>query len=223
MYLSLILKATKNERCSLAAKIIYSNLHTNSTRQAPFSATTPASSSTSATKNNTNRPLIDRIKRPSTLAKPSSSSNQQSPCSANESQQTKSQVHSEHNNESATNMSNFTRPKAQFVQKTTDSDDSFPPPPPIPQQLQLKNASKISHRSNLVLKDYEEPINSRSQHQPAATVNVNVKLYPQPHVNNTTNNNTSANGNLSKFHNSTQYFNVEEDFKKKVFYKLTFN
>jgi hypothetical protein len=167
-------------------------LHTNSTRQVP---------STSSTTNNTNIPYIERIKRPSTLVKPVSILNKSSIIN-HESPHPKNQVQFQQV------KINNSRPKP-ILQKTNNqiidddnNDEHFPPPPPIPRHHN-KNDQNMT-----LLKDYEEPIHINNKMQ----ANVNVKLFSQTNVNSKMTNN----GIYSKVNNSNLFFNVEEEFKKKV-------
>jgi hypothetical protein len=186
-------------------------LHTNSTRH--------PSSTLSSTTNNTQIPYIERVKRPSTLVKPVSILNKSSN-NTHETPHTKNQVQFRQVKTSHTNS----RPR-QFLQRTNtqiqddddnNDDDNFPPPPPPPPPPSIPHHS--SSRNTTLLKDYEEPIQNNhntnnNKMQPTATVNVNVKLFPQSNVNSK----AANNGIYSKVTNSNLFFNVEEEFKKKVF------
>ena len=76
----------------------------------------------------------------------------------------------------------------------------------------MNNANRLP----IVLQDYEEPLQNAKM-LPSATVNVNVKLFPQTHVNNNTKvaSNSAGYGKPSSTNNA--FFNNDEEFKKKVF------
>ena len=186
----------------------------------------------------TNRPYIERIKRPSTLMKPVSilNRNSASPNSNNES--SSSQTNRNNITIQTSKSSNFNRLKHKPLLKsstqTTDNEDHFPPPPPIPHHQQphqhqhnnnTNNTNNNNHhhqtnintnRQPLMLKDYEEPIQNHKL-LPSATVNVNVKLFPQSHVNNNHSKVASSSTSYSKNSSTnTSFFNTDEELKRKV-------
>ncbi len=181
-------------------------MHTNSTRHPPATL----SSST----NNTQIPYIERVKRPSTLVKPVSilnkSSNNTHDTSHTRNQVQFQQVKPGHSNPRPRQF--LQRTNTQIIDDDNDNDDNFPPPPPPPPPSIPQH--HISNRNTTLLKDYEEPIQNNQKMQPTATVNVNVKLFPQSNVNSK----AANNGIYSKVTNSNLFFNVEEEFKKKVFH-----
>ena len=174
-------------------------------RHAPF---------TSSTTNNTNLTYIERLKRPSTLVKPVSILNKSSiNSSSHESPHSKNQVQFQHVKSNNSRSKPISKKSINDIindnnNNDDDDDDNFPPPPPIPH-----HHSNNINRNTTLLKDYEEPIQTNNKMQPTATVNVNVKLFPQSNVNSRITNN----GVFSKVNNSNLFFNVEEEFKKKVF------
>jgi hypothetical protein len=138
MFLFLKLIVTKNDRCSLAAKILYSNF-----QQKP------------------NEQLItkfDRVMRPSTLSKTliTATTNEgfNIPSSLENSKlSAKSRLYENMNNSLLKVSVN------NYKQNSFENDNQFPTPPSIPllEQPHQHNFSKIYTQSPTIIQDYQEP------------------------------------------------------------------
>jgi hypothetical protein len=137
----------KNKRCSLAARIIYSNL------QMPIKQ----SDATSA----------ERLKRPSSLIKPLNTS---SPSSSNYSTAPKIgqpiYVKSkQHHHQQQQQQQHLQSRNANIKIYNYDNDDQFPPPPPPP----IHESTGLPHHSlpnpPTILQEYQEPSLLKSKNE----------------------------------------------------------
>ena len=195
--------ATKNARCSLAAKIIYSNL--------------PMSTNSNGTAKN--QSAVEKLKRPATLVKQLGGSSS-SPSSSNHT--TDSQDHQiqikQQNNYNARQQfyaanpgGSYQRPKPatsnQQKAPDADADDTFPSPPKTVTIQQNQNYSRFqtapsATTTTKILQDYQEPIIHHGLLRPVTDSSAKWVI-PIQNLNN---------GNKS---NPTVAFSVEDEFRRK--------
>ena len=128
---------SKNERCSLAARILYSNFQKTASK--------PSINSN-----------IDRLKRPATLAKPILST---SPSSGGVIEQ-KSKLNQTKTLLNSNNNSNYKIIGKQLNQTLTDIEDQFPPPPLAQQIPQAINGIYLQNNHitpPTILQEYQDP------------------------------------------------------------------